>query len=163
LEIAKRGRNTSFGSQNDRKSAKAAKSGDTVLNRASARRGDKGYFLPGNAIGRKNRFKPGQSGNPSGRPKKSELDYALEDFLASEITITKGRRRSWKRKLAARVLTEALFKQALAGKVRVAQLLFERIGGKPNHRIDARVEERGFSHATARRARIKELQRIWNL
>jgi hypothetical protein len=134
-----------------------------VLNRASAGRGGKGHFQHGHEIGRKTRFKPGQSGNPSGRPKKSELDYALEDFLASEITIAKGRRRNRKRKLAARVLAEALFKQALAGKGRIAQLIFERIGGKPQHRIDASVEEPGFSDPIARKARIKELQKVLSL
>jgi uncharacterized protein DUF5681 len=102
-----------------------------VRNRASVGRGNRGYFLLGNEIGKNTRFSKGRSGNPSGRPKKSELDYALEDFLASEITLSNGKRHSHQRKLAARALVEALFKQAMAGKVRIAQLIFERIGGKP--------------------------------
>jgi hypothetical protein len=139
------------------------KSGDSVVNRASAGRGDRGYFQSGHQIGKQSRFKPGQSGNTSGRPKKSELDYALEDFLASEVTIRKGKRRNRKRTHAARVLAEALFKQALAGKVRVMQLIFERIGGKPKHGFDERIEEPTFSDPVARRARIKELQNILKL
>lgn len=133
-----------------------------MLNRASVGRGNRGHFLSGNEIGRKTRFKAGQSGNPSGRPKKSELDYALEDFLASEIRISNGHRRHRKRKLAARALAEALFRQALAGRGRIAQLIFERIGGKPTHRIDARAQEPTFSDPIARRARIKQLQRVLN-
>jgi Family of unknown function (DUF5681) len=133
-----------------------------VRNRASVGRGDRGYFLPRNEIGRNTRFKPGQSGNPSGRPKKSELDYALEDFLASEIRLGKRNCRNRQRKVAARVLVEALFKQALAGKVRIAQLIFERIGGKPTHRIET-AEEPTFSDPIARRARIRELRKFLKL
>jgi len=106
---------------------------------------------------------PGVSGNPSGRPRKSELDYALEDFLASEIRVRRGKGRSRGLKLAARVLAEALFIQALAGKGRIAQLIFERIGGKPKHRIDAGIEEPSVPDPAARRARIRELQRVSNL
>jgi len=128
-------------------------------NRARQGRGASGHFVPGHDIGIATRFQPGQSGNPSGRPPKSILDRELEACLASFIKTNKrgpdGKR---KRKLVAQIFARKLIDQALAGKQGMAQLIAERVGGKPTQSIDAKIEQPHMD-PTWRRARIKQLQR----
>jgi hypothetical protein len=128
-----------------------------AANRASPGRASSGYFVSGHDIGKHTRFRPGQSGNPSGRPRKTDLDYALEEYLSSEVLIgdKHGRR---ERKAVARILAEALIRQALAGKRGIAKLIFERIGGKPRQAVQfiGTLDTNRLTPAQ-RRARIHEL------
>jgi len=115
--------------------------------------------LPGNLpIGAK-KWLPGQSGNPSGRPKKSYLDDLALDYLSSTINdFTKKKKHGRPRKdVAGRILIKHLFRQAIAGKKGIAQLLLERVGGKPKQEIDAKVENTTPVTPEQRAARIKEL------
>jgi hypothetical protein len=126
-----------------------------------ARRRDRfstGQFVSGHDIGRETRFKPGQSGNPSGRPRKTVLDEALRDFLASQRLTGEDESGPQEQKTAARVLVEALFQQAIAGKPGIAKLLIERAGGKPRQAVEfeGKVETNPLT-SEQREARIQEL------
>ena len=63
-------------------------------------------------------FKPGQSGNPGGRPKK--LTAPLEEFLA---------RKDKKGRQYAQLLIEAMVKRAIAKSDAMVKEIFERIDG----------------------------------
>lgn len=132
-------------------------SGSRVENRASAR-GSNGHFVSGHDIGKETRFRPGQSGNPSGRPRKSDLDYALEEFLSSEVVTGADRDGRRERRVVARILAEALIRQALAGRRGIAKLIFERVGGKPRQAVQfiGALQTNRLTPAQ-RRARIHEL------
>ncbi len=69
-------------------------------------------------------WKPGQSGNPGGRPRKRLIDEALQDLLASND----GE--------AARDVAAALVKRARKGDLRAIQLIAERTQGKPMRAIE---------------------------
>ena len=69
-------------------------------------------------------WKPGQSGNLRGRPKKRLLDDALEDLLASNDAEV------------ARDVAAALVKRARKGDVRAIQLIAERTQGKPMRAVE---------------------------
>ena len=69
-------------------------------------------------------WKPGQSGNPGGRPRKRLIDEALEDLLASNDSE------------AARDVAAALLKRARRGDLRAVQLIAERTQGKPARAIE---------------------------
>ncbi len=72
-------------------------------------------------------WRPGQSGNPAGRPKKLALDHALTALLESEGKDGKSR---------AEELAEALLKHAKKGNARIAQLIAERTQGRPRQTIE---------------------------
>lgn len=72
-------------------------------------------------------FKPGESGNPKGRPKKLP---ALDDLLA-DVLGDDGSGKS-----EAKAILEALHKRAIKGDVRAAEVLLERAYGKVKQEID---------------------------
>ncbi len=69
-------------------------------------------------------WKPGQSGNPRGRPKKRLIDQALEELLESNDAE------------AARDVAAALLKRARKGDLRAIQLIAERTQGKPMRAVE---------------------------
>lgn len=72
-------------------------------------------------------FKPGQSGNPKGRPKKlPAIDKLLADVLGSED----------EENSEAKQILEALVKKAKKGDTRAAEILLDRGYGKPKQTID---------------------------
>lgn len=103
-------------------------------------------------------WKPGQSGNPGGRPAKSALDYAIEQLLAEPVKKFGNPERTKARKLA-----KAAMEYALRGNYRMLQLLAERSGGKPLQPIDVQAQVINDLGPDERKARIKELLRKENL
>jgi hypothetical protein len=69
-------------------------------------------------------WKPGQSGNPGGRPKGRLIDEALEELLLgndSELAVA---------------IAKKLLARAKAGEVKAIQLVVERVQGKPKRHIE---------------------------
>lgn len=70
-------------------------------------------------------FKPGQSGNPNGRPKKlPEIDKLLADVLGED-----GKNSE------AKAILKALLTKAKKGDTRAAEILLDRAYGKPKQPI----------------------------
>ena len=83
-------------------------------------------------------WKPGQSGNPGGRPKKKLIDEALEELLArndSQLAIT---------------IAKKLLERAEQGELRAIQLIAERVQGRPRAKMELNISDSGsgsrFSH-----------------
>ena len=76
-------------------------------------------------------FKPGQSGNPNGRPKKlPELDKLLADVLGEEKDgLT-----------AAEAILKALRMKAAKGDIRAAEVLLDRAYGKAKQTLDVKQD-----------------------
>jgi len=108
-------------------------------------------FAPGNSLSLPYRFKPGQSGNPGGRPKSKEINESSRKFLASDIG------KSPRVQTNAELIVAKIGHRAKKGDLGAAQFLADRAEGRPaisishdgagdNLRLilahmDARVEE----------------------
>lgn len=80
-------------------------------------------------------FKPGQSGNPKGRPKKlPQLDEILAEVLGQEND---------KGKTVAEGIITAMANKALKGDAKAAALVLDRGYGKVTQPVDADVRLRG--------------------
>ena len=90
-------------------------------------------------------FKPGQSGNPKGRPKGiRNLNTDLEEELSLKILVTEGGQQQQPSK--QRAMLKSLFAKALNGDVRASGVLINLILGLEQTRIaaqstDAMAEE----------------------
>ena len=93
-----------------------------------ANRHKTGFRGPSPDVGKATQFKPGQSGNPAGRPKKPLTEAYTE--LAFEIFPGDKKRRTF-----ARLVAEAQFNQAIKGKTDAAREIADRIQGKPTQEI----------------------------
>ena len=91
-----------------------------------------GQFAPGNKLG--NRFQPGESGNPNGRPKRTKLTEALTAQLAEMAPAAPE-------KTIAETIAKALIDEALKGNVQAIREIGDRTEGKPRQslEIDARL------------------------
>jgi hypothetical protein len=86
-----------------------------------------GKFAPGNSIGEK--FPPGTSGNPNGRPKLTKLTDALRQQLA-EISPDADEQ------TIAEQIAKTLIKLALSGDVQAIKEIGNRTEGLPKQSID---------------------------
>lgn len=78
-------------------------------------------------------FKPGQSGNPHGRPKKiPAIDILLAEVLGEGASGETG----------AKQILDALHKRAKKGDVRAAELLLDRAYGKARQPIEHSITEK---------------------
>lgn len=76
------------------------------------------------------RWKPGQSGNPGGRPKTAPLSQACREVLARPLPgDTAGR-------TYAEAIAEKLAEKALKGDIRAAQEIGDRAEGRPRQAIE---------------------------
>jgi hypothetical protein len=93
----------------------------------TANKRSNGHFATGNKLG--NRFKPGASGNPNGRPKLTLLSEAIRAQLAVEAPHADER-------TYAEVIAEKLCTEAASGNVHAAREIADRTEGKPKQAID---------------------------
>ena len=77
-------------------------------------------------------FKPGQSGNPGGRPKKPMVDRMLEQALTANDSET------------AKLIADQLIAKAKRGQLAAIKLIAERTEGKPG-RNAAEAEQKDDS------------------
>ena len=78
-------------------------------------------------------WKPGQSGNPGGRPKNRPISDELERLLAQEAPNSSGK--TW-----AVVIAEALLRKARKGDARAIAELANRVEGKPHQSLAVDVD-----------------------
>lgn len=82
------------------------------------------------------RFKPGQSGNPKGRPKSITLSEAYRKMLA-QVDETDELKRT-----RAEVLAEQMYSKAKSGDVSALREIADRVEGKPRQTLALSVEKR---------------------
>ncbi len=115
---------------------------------------DVGYGRPPAA----SRFKPGQSGNPAGRPKRApSFTLELMEELAVETTVEGGREKITRQ----RAIAKSLVNEAINGNVRVLSLLLPMLArlpenddaGSSGEASDREIVEDYLSRELRRRAR----------
>jgi hypothetical protein len=82
-------------------------------------------------------FKPGQSGNPAGRPKKALLSDALRRQLAEAV-------QGAPEKTIAEHIARALIREAVAGNVQAIREVGDRTEGKPAQAIALDLDVRDW-------------------
>jgi Family of unknown function (DUF5681) len=80
-------------------------------------------------VGKSTRFKPGQSGNPSGRPR-DVVTQIMREMLPTPCPFSK------KGLVWAEAIALAAFKRAAAGDVRAIAEVLDRTEGKPRQSVD---------------------------
>ncbi len=115
-----------------------------------------GTFAPGNKLG--NRFKPGASGNPNGRPKLTILSEALRAQLACVAPDADER-------TYAEIIAEKLCTEATAGNVAAAREIADRTEGKARQQVDVDLSifdwrELARAHGLNEHDVIREAQRL---
>lgn len=105
-----------------------------------ANRQKTGFRGPSPDVGKATQFKPGQSGNPGGRPKRKIISEALKDELAD--CVRRGD------ETGAMAIAKAMVEKACRGDVPAATFVRDTTEGKPVQavRVEAEMDE-----ATARR------------
>lgn len=96
----------------------------------------------------KNQFRPGQSGNPGGRPKKDEsVSYLVKKFLKNRVINPKtGKKVSNKQ-----IFVERVFSLAMKGDVQAIKLIWNYVDGMPTQQL--RMEQTNSSDEALRALR----------
>lgn len=119
-------------------------------------RDNSGKFVKGNTVG----FKPGQSGNPDGRPPKEKiLSYWLyEDMLHIPTMEEDGV--DGKGQSIGQIIARRANREAMAGSYQHLQEIFNRIEGKVTQPIDTGESQVRFDvlHLRAEKDYIKGLE-----
>jgi len=97
------------------------------MQKTNAKQTQKNKFPPGNKIG--NRFKKGETGNPSGRPKLTRLTEALREQLAEAMPNAPER-------TIAETLARTLIREGIGGNVQAIREIADRTEGKPMQKVD---------------------------
>ena len=107
------------------------------------------------------RFKPGQSGNPSGRPKGVSIIAPLYKF-ALQVTEKKnpytGRQMTWAERIAL-----ATLKYAEKGNPKALDIVWDRIEGKMKQEIDINVESQLWQRLNQGRLRVSAVKQTVTL
>ena len=77
-------------------------------------------------------WKPGQSGNPGGRPRRDAISAALRQQLAVQVSDDRS---------VADVIAAALIKRALGGDVRAIREVADRTEGRPRQQLEIEARE----------------------
>ncbi|HET7239410.1 MAG TPA: DUF5681 domain-containing protein [Terrimicrobiaceae bacterium] len=96
-------------------------------------------FVKGNQYGRDFRFRPGQSGNPSGRHGKPSVLKEIEKALVQEIEIALPGEKKKRRMSFVELIAKVIITKASQGKFEFAKLVLEHIDGKPKESVDVVV------------------------
>ena len=80
---------------------------------------------------RPHRWKPGQSGNPGGRPKGESVTATLRRMLQQEHN----------GKTIQEILAERVIKEAISGKFQFAKELLDRLDGRPAQKVEVAAAE----------------------
>jgi hypothetical protein len=86
--------------------------------------------------GKATRFQPGQSGNPSGRPK-DLVTRELRELMLRQCSLDK-KKRSW-----GEVIAEAIGRKARNGDVRAFEAIADRTDGKPAQAVSVSADFSG--------------------
>lgn len=100
---------------------------------------------------KEHQFKPGQSGNPKGRPPKlPELDRLLAEVLDDEKDgLT-----------AAKAILLKLRQKAIGGDIRAAEIILNRAYGKPKESLELKAQVTSMIDDPEFKARIEKYQRM---
>jgi Family of unknown function (DUF5681) len=109
-----------------------------------------GFRGPSPEVGKAHRWKKGQSGNPSGRPKSKTLSDAYKNRL-KELVPNDPEGRSW-----AELIAEAQIRDAVRGNVQAAREIADRTEGRARQSIE--FEDKTLANAFERMS-ADELER----
>jgi len=78
-------------------------------------------------------FKPGESGNPKGRPKKGET---LSDILREQLSSIKIEYEDGTQVEAKTAIAAKLIERAMEGEILAMKYIYDRVDGRPKESID---------------------------
>lgn len=90
-------------------------------------------------------WKPGQSGNPNGRPKRDwTFKGLIEEALEEAAEIKNGGTIIWKKAFIKR-----LVQKAVSGDLKAMEMIMDRLDGKPQQKLD--IDAKGDWNITLKR------------